>query len=129
LGAEFLDETYMPVFGQIQYKFRDTKFTPFVNFQLGYLVPIEDTRHSQSAVYYDYSSSYYPYPQSNEQLNNKGGLFINPSIGFQHSSSDNFGWFFSFGYRHHQLNYSGKDGYKLETNISRLSLNIGFIFN
>lgn len=36
LGTEFLDETYMPAFAQIQYKFRDSRFTPFLNLQLGY---------------------------------------------------------------------------------------------
>ena len=129
LGTEFLDESYMPVFAQFQYKFRNANFTPFVNLQLGYEVPLEDVSHSQSGIYYDYSSSYYPYPQTNEKLKTNGGYMINPSIGFQRFSSENFGWFFSFGYRHHQLNYSGENGYKLETNFSRLSLKIGFIFN
>ena len=129
LGTEFLDESYMPVFAQVRYKFRDTKFTPFVNLQFGYQVPIEDANRSQAVIYYDYSSSYYPYPQNNGKLDTKGGFLVNPSIGFQRMTSENFGWFFSFGYRHHQLNYSGDNGYKLETNYSRLSLKIGFIFN
>ncbi|HZL10898.1 MAG TPA: hypothetical protein VFC65_12955 [Prolixibacteraceae bacterium] len=129
IGAEFLDESYMPAFAQFQYKFRDTKFTPFVNLQVGYMVPLEDANRSQSVIYYDYSSSYYPPPQSDGKLNAEGGFMINPSIGFQKFPSDNFGWFFSFGYRHHQLNYSGDNDYKLEANFSRLSLKIGFIFN
>lgn len=128
LGAEFFEESYLPVFAQFQYKFRDTKFTPFVNLQAGYQVPLEDGNRGQ-IVYYDYSSSYYPYPQNNSKLNAEGGYLINPSIGFQRFTSDSFGWFFSFGYRYHQLNYSGENGYKLETNFSRLSLKIGFIFN
>lgn len=128
LGAEFFEESYLPVFAQFQYKFRDTKFTPFVNLQAGYQVPLEDGNRGQ-IVTYDYSSSYYPYPQPNSKLNAEGGYLINPSIGFQRFTSDNFGWFFSFGYRYHQLNYSGENGYKLETNFSRLSLKIGFIFN
>ncbi len=128
LGAEFLDESYMPAFAQIQYKFRDTKFTPFFNLQLGYQVPLEDGNRQQYSNYYS-TSSYWPYPQTNTKLNAEGGYLINPSIGFQRFTSDNFGWFFSFGYRHHQLNYSGDNGYKLETNYSRLSLKIGFIFN
>ncbi len=128
LGAEFFEESYLPAFAQIQYKFRDTKFTPFVNLQAGYQVPLEDGNRSQ-LITYDYSSSYYPYPQNNSKLNAEGGYLINPSIGFQRFTSDNFGWFFSFGYRYHQLNYSGENAYKLETNFSRLSLKIGFIFN
>ncbi|MDP3915650.1 MAG: hypothetical protein Q8R96_18140 [Bacteroidota bacterium] len=129
LGAEFFEESYMPVFAQFQYKFRDTKFTPFVNLQAGYQVPLEDGNRSQLITYNYSSSSYWPYPQNNSKLNAEGGYLINPSIGFQRFTSDNFGWFFSFGYRYHQLNYSGENGYKLETNFSRLSLKIGFIFN
>ncbi|MDO8927888.1 MAG: hypothetical protein Q7W54_02755 [Bacteroidota bacterium] len=129
VGAEFFEESYMPAFAQIQYKFRDTKFTPFVNLQVGYQVPLEDGNRSQLITYNYSTSSYWPYPQNNSKLNAEGGYLINPSIGFQRFTSENFGWFFSFGYRHHQLNYSGDNGYKLETNFSRLSLKIGFIFN
>jgi len=48
LGAEFLDETYMPAFAQIQYKFRQTGFTPFVNLQVGYQVPLEKLYNKRS---------------------------------------------------------------------------------
>lgn len=130
LGSEFLDESYMPVFGQVQYKFRDSKFTPFFNLQVGYQVPLEKESNKNFNNYYvDYSSSYWPGYQTNQKLETEGGFLINPSFGFQRFTSDNFGWFFSFGYRHHQLNYSGENRYKLETNFSRLSLKIGFIFN
>lgn len=130
LGTEFLEESYMPTFAQIQYKFRDTKFTPFFNLQAGWQVALEDGNRSHYTNYYPTStSSYWPYPQTSEKLNAEGGFMINPSIGFQRFTSENFGWFFSFGYRHHQLNYTGDNGYELETNFSRLSLKIGFIFN
>ncbi len=129
LGTEFLDESYMPAFAQFQYKFRETRFTPFANLQVGYMVPLEDGNRQHYSDYYSSSSYYWPGPQTSEKLNAGGGLMINPSIGFQQFPSDNFGWFFSFGYRHHQLNYEGDKGYKLETNFSRLSLKIGFIFN
>jgi len=130
LGTEFFDESYMPVFGQFQYRFRDTKFTPFFNLQVGYQIAIEDGNRENYINYYSpSSSSYYPYPQTSGKLNAEGGLLLNPSFGFQRYTSENFGWFLSFGYRHHQLNYSGDNGYKLETNFSRLSLKIGFIFN
>lgn len=128
LGTEFLEESYMPAFAQFQYKFRDARFTPFVNLQVGYQVALEDgnRRHYTN---YSSSSSYVYYPQTSEKLNAEGGFLINPSVGFQRFTSDNFGWFFGFGYRYHQLNYSGDNSYKLETNYSRLSLKIGFIFN
>ena len=134
IGAEFLQETYMPAYGQLQWRFRDTKTTPFLNLQLGYQVPLEDV-HSSQPIYYgyssahDYSSAYYPSPQANTKVHADGGYLVNPSFGFQHFSSENLGWFFSFGYRYHQLNYSGDNSYKLETNFSRLSLKFGFIFN
>lgn len=127
-GAEFLQETYMPAFGQLQIRFRDSKFTPFINLQAGYQLPLEDAKRYQP-VYYDYSSSIWPGPQYNTELDAEGGYMLNPSLGFQRFSSDNFGWFFAFGYRYHELHYEGKNGYKLETNLSRLSLKIGFIFN
>lgn len=130
LGAEFLDETYMPAFVQVQYRIRTSGFSPFVNLQAGYQVPLEkESRTNFNNYYVDYSSSYWPGYQINQKLETEGGLLINPSIGFQQFTSDNFGWFFSFGYRYHQLNYSGENSYKLETNFSRLSLKIGFIFN
>lgn len=127
-GAEFLQETYMPAFGQLQIRFRDSKFTPFINLQGGYQVPLEDAKGYQP-IYYSSSSFIWPYPQPNQELKAEGGYLINPSLGFQRFTSNNFGWFFSFGYRYHELNYKGDNGYRLETNLSRLSLKIGFIFN
>jgi hypothetical protein len=131
LGADFLDETYMPAFAQFQYQFRKSKFTPFVNVQAGYEIPLEGKSRKNFNNYYVTSDSYYYYPGYlyNEKLDNEGGFMINPSIGFLRATSENFGWFFAFGFRYHQLNYSGKNDYKLETNYSRLSLKIGFIFN
>lgn len=127
-GAEFLQETYMPAFGQLQIRFRDSRFTPFINLQAGYQVPLEDARGYQPN-YYSSSSFIWPYPQPTQELEAEGGYLINPSLGFQRFTSNNFGWFFSFGYRYHELNYKGNNGYRLETNLSRLSLKIGFIFN
>lgn len=131
LGVDFLDETYMPAFAQIQYKFRNTKFTPFVNLQAGYEIPLEKKSRKNFNNYYVTSDYYYYNPgyRYNEKLDNEGGFMINPSLGFMRMTSENFGWFFAFGYRYHKLNYSGKNEYKLETNYSRLSLKIGFIFN
>jgi hypothetical protein len=126
LGAEFLDETYMPAFAQFRYKFRETSFTPIVNLQVGYQVPLEKESRTN---FNNYNVDYTSYYQNNQKLQTEGGFLINPSIGFQQFTSDNIGWFFMVGYRYHQLNYSGDNGYKLETNISRLSLKIGFIFN
>ena len=129
LGADFLDETYMPAFVQFQYKFRNSAFSPFVGVQAGYEIPLEKKSRKSFNNYYSSSSVYYPGYINYEKLDNEGGFLINPSVGFMRMTSENFGWFFAFGYRYHQLNYSGKNEYKLETNYSRLSLKIGFIFN
>jgi hypothetical protein len=131
IGAEFFDETYMPAFAQVQYKFRNTRFTPFVNMQFGYMIPLEDSKYQYNNYYYPSYSDFYPggQGQTNGKLKTEGGYMINPSFGFQRFTSENFGWFFSFGYRYHQLNYSGDNEYKLEENYSRLSLKIGVIFN
>lgn len=128
LGTEFLNETYMPAFAQLQYNFRTSQFTPFANLQIGYQVPLDETTRSQSPIYYNYSSVW-PGTANNQKLDTNGGFMINPSVGFKRHISNNFGWFFAFGYRYHQLNYSGEKNYQLETNYSRLSLKIGFIFN
>ncbi len=130
LGVDFLDETYMPAFAQIQYKFRNSKLTPFVNLQAGYEIPLEKKSRKNFNNYYTSSSSYY-YPgyQYYGKLDNEGGYLINPQIGFMCATSENFGWFFAFGFRYHKINYSGENDYKLETNYSRLSLKIGFTFN
>lgn len=125
IGAEFMEETYMPAFAQFQYRLRDSRFTPVVNLQTGYEVPLEESRQNQPYVYYDI---YYPYPQNNGKLHANGGFLINPSFGFHQTISENFGWFFAFGYRYHRLSYSGENSYRLEKNYSRLSLKIGFTF-
>lgn len=124
IGAEFMEETYMPAFVQFQYRFRESRFTPLFNLQAGYEIPIEETKQTPPYYYY-YDISY---PQFDEKLDTQGGFLINPSFGFQQTVSENFGWFFSFGYRYHQLNYSGSNSYKLDKNYSRLSLKIGFTF-
>jgi len=126
LGTEFFEESYMPAFTQVQYKFRNTRFTPFVNMQLGYEVPFENGNRQNYSNYYPYMYNYY---NASHKLNAKGGILINPSFGFQHFQTENFGWYFAIGYRYHELNYTGDKGYKFETEFSRLSLKIGFIFN
>ncbi len=129
LGFDFLDETYMPAFIQLQYKFRSSGFSPFMSLQVGYEIPLEKQNRKVFNDYYRSSSTvYYPTSQEYDKLDNNGGFLINPSLGFMRMTSDNFGWFFAFGYHYNKLSYSGKDDYKLETSYSRLSLKIGFIF-
>ncbi|HBL75197.1 MAG: hypothetical protein A2W90_05970 [Bacteroidetes bacterium GWF2_42_66] len=125
LGVEFWNESYLPVFCILQYQLRDTRFTPFINLQTGYLVPLGD---SNISVPYYSSSSYWPNPNYTE-LDANGGFMINPSFGIRSMMNPNFGWSFSFGYRFHRLNYSGDNEYSTEYNFNRLTLRVGIIFN
>jgi hypothetical protein len=130
IGIEFYDESYVPVFGQLKYRFRHTDFSPMVSCQAGYLLPVEET-NKQSYTYYDYrpwSSSIY-YPPNSSKLDADGGFFINPAVGFEHRIHSGLGWYAAFGYRFHTLNYSGTNSYKLEEEYNRFSLKVGIIFN
>ncbi len=129
-GVEFFKETYLPGLASVQYKFRDSRSTPYLFFEGGYLIPVEDSRQ----VYYDLlpanSTLYriYPYPQNNE-MKAKGGMVLNPGIGYRHMLSPNFGMSLSFGYRFNRLNYSGEKDYELDIDYNRLSVKLGIIFN
>lgn len=126
LGVEFWNESYMPLTVNFQYLLRDTHFTPFVSLQGGYLIALGDAVMS-NPYYYSYSSVW-PNPNSST-LDANGGVVINPSFGIRSMVNQNFGWSFSFGYRYHQLNYSGEKDYSTEYNFNRLTLKVGIIFN
>lgn len=129
LGVELLDETYMPVFANFQYKFRNSNSTPFVFVRAGYQAPIEDTRKVYNNQYYrSMSSSYYPY-YNEQELENKGGFLINPGIGYQRMYSSSFGMTVTFGYQHHRLHYEGEKEYALDVDYNRLTIKLGIIFN
>jgi len=123
LGVEFWNESYMPVYLNANYLFREARFTPFIGFQAGYLVSLGDV--ASNPVYY-YDSGFAPYNAITEA---DGGIMINPSFGFRSMTNPNFGWTFSFGYRYHQLKYKGEKEYSTEYNFNRLTLKIGIIFN
>lgn len=127
-GVEFFEESYMPAFINLEYYLRNSHFTPFVGLQGGYLIPLDDKTHSLDYRYYLSSSSYWPGPQTQE-VEPDGGFMLNPSFGFKGMVSQNFGWMFSFGYRFHQLDFSGEDDYGIERNYNRLSVRVGIIFN
>lgn len=130
LGVELLDETYMPVYANFEYKFRNSKSTPFVFVRAGYQVPLEDTRKVYNDYYYSpWSSSYYPGDYSQQELENKGGFLINPGIGYQRMYSSSFGMTVTFGYQHHRLHYEGEKEYALDVDYNRLTIKLGIIFN
>lgn len=132
IGLEFLKETYLPVFANIEYKLRNSWSTPYIFLKSGYEIPIEDSQ----AVYYGVQPYYYdsfmpwPYPDNyNQELGPKGGFLINPGIGYQRMFSSGFGMSFAFGYQFHRLSYKGENEYRLDIDYNRLTIKLGVIFN
>ncbi len=132
LGAEFLKETYLPVTANLIYRLRTTRFSPFAMLQAGYELPIEDSRMLYYEVVPDwwYSSSSYwigPWPNSTTKLKAKGGILLNPSVGFIQYFNSGFGMSLSFGYRFHRLSFDGENGYRVNIDYNRLSVKLGII--
>jgi hypothetical protein len=124
-GVDFLEESYMPAFLNLEFHFRKTSFTPFLGVQGGYMVPLDNEVETNSIYYSGYGYGYY----NQQTLENQGGLMVNPSFGFVSHINENLGWTLSFGYRYHQITLKGDDHYKLETNYNRFSVKVGIIFN
>ncbi len=129
VGVEFLKETYLPVFVNLEYKFRDSYSTPYLFLKIGYQVPLEESREIYYYGYQPWSSSIWPgpnYPQ--EPMDTKGGFLINPGVGYQRMFSSGFGMSFAFGYQFHRLHYSGENDYGLDIDYNRLTIKLGIIF-
>lgn len=129
IGLEFLKETYLPVYLNLEYKFRDSYSTPYVFLKTGYQFAIEESR----TVYYDVYpmwSSIWPGPNYyNENMEAKGGFLINSGVGYQRMFSSGFGMSFAFGYQFHRLHYKGENDYSLDIDYNRLTIKLGVIFN
>jgi hypothetical protein len=134
-GVEFLNETHLPVFANIEYRFREAGISPYLFVKAGYCFPLEDTRMTYYQVvpyYYSTVSSYIwpgPWYYGNEELKAKGGLLLNPGFGMSVLFSNNFGMSFSVGYRYSRLHYKGENNYGLDVDYNRLSISLGIIFN
>lgn len=129
-GVEFLKESYLPVYANFEYKFKNSFSTPYVFFKVGYQIAVEDSR----TVYYDIYpvwSSFAPWPNQtgNENLVAKGGILFNSGIGYQRMFSSGFGMSFSFGYQFHRLQYKGEQDYQLDIDYNRLTVKLGILFN
>jgi hypothetical protein len=61
-------------------------------------------------------------------LEGSRGFLFNPGFGFTSMFGPNLGFNIAAGYRHHALNYSGKDKYELQQRYNRISLSLGLIF-
>lgn len=128
-GLEFLKESYLPVFLNFEYKFRNAYSSPYLFFKGGYQIPIEESR----TIYYNGIqpwSSFWPGPHyQNEIMKTKGGILLNPGIGFQRMFTSGFGMSFAFGYQFHRLHYTGEKDYALDIDYNRLSIKLGITFN
>lgn len=123
VGIEYyMEQSYIPVFANFEYKFRQTRFSPLIFLKTGYLLPGE--KQHTSELYEQYESRNLP----PKYLNASGGGFINPGFGFTSMVGDNFGFYFTIGYRHHSLNFKGKEKYELEQRYNRLCLSLGITF-
>lgn len=131
IGLEFLKETYLPAFVNVEYKLRNSWSTPYFFLKTGYEVPLEESNeiyYSVQPYYYD-SFMPWPYPNNyNQSLDTKGGFMINPGLGYQRLFSSGFGMSFAFGYQFHRLSYSGENDYQLDIDYNRLTIKLGFIF-
>lgn len=129
LGVDFLDETYTPVFANLEYHFRSSEITPFVGVKLGYLVPTTDKVSYQSSSFgvYDANFNYYPYYSSN--MEPKGGFMVNPTIGFISYMNAHIGFSLAVGYRYCGTKLEGENNHTLETDYNRLSIHLGILFN
>lgn len=131
IGVEFLKESYMPVFLNLEYRLRQTATSPYIFVKAGYQVPLEESR----TVYYDVYppwSSVWPGPggyYGMDNLDAKGGILLNPGLGFMHSFSSGFGMSLAFGYQFHRLHYSGETDYSLDVDYNRLTVKLGLFFH
>lgn len=129
LGVEFLKESYLPVFLNLEYKFREAASTPYLFLKGGYQVPLEDSRELYYDVWPAWSSIWPGSAHEPETLDPKGGVLFNPGIGYQHYYSPGFGMSVAFGYQFHRLHYEGENDYGLDIDYNRLTIKIGILFN
>lgn len=130
VGFEFFNETYMPLFANVEYKFRNSYSSPYAFMKLGYQIPLENADGLYYNGYEPWRNNIWPGPTYvNQNSDTRGGLLINPGLGYQHLFSPNFGMSFALGYQFHRLKYKGENGYRLDIDYNRLTIKLGFIFN
>ena len=128
IGIEFLKESYLPVFINLEYKLRDSHSTPYLFLKSGYQIPLEESRDIYYSSYQPWSSIWPGPDYSQEPMDTKGGFLINPGVGYQRMFSNEFGMSFAFGYQFHRLKYSGDNDYELDIDYNRLTIKLGIIF-
>jgi len=124
-GAEFLQESYLPLVLDARYYFRTQKLSPFVFVQGGYAIPLDNETENYHLAYSDsYWSGY-------DLLKPKGGWLFNPGVGIKSMFSDNLGITFSIAYRFQRLNYDKEEeeiDKVMEIDLNRLEIKFGILF-
>jgi opacity protein-like surface antigen len=122
LGIDLMSEVYMPIVGDLKYTFQSSKISPFVYFQGGYSISLENPDP------YDYE--YYDYYESD--LESKGGYILNPGIGFKINLNDRNAVSFAIGYKYSEMNhtYNEYNGQTIDRKIksNRIILGFGYYF-
>ncbi len=130
VGIELLKESYLPVFANIEYKFRNPRSTPYLFLKVGYQIPLEESQAIYNDIYPVWRD-YWPgpgYGNSQGKMDTRGGFLINQGMGYQRMFSLGFGMSVAFGYQFHRLHYSGENDYGLDIDYNRLTIKLGIIF-
>jgi hypothetical protein len=127
-GVEFFKESYLPVFLNAEYKMRNSYSTPYFFLKAGYEVAIDESRTLYYDVYPSWSSIWPGPNYSQDNLDAKGGVMVNPGMGYMYLFSPGFGMSVAFGYQFHRLHYTGSKDYGLDIDYNRLTIKVGIIF-
>lgn len=112
-GVEWMDVTVMPLGPNLKVFIPNkNKSSFFLGLSGGYAIALEDME------FWEY-----------EIIDTKGGAFFNTEFGYIIPSKQNFNFFFAFGYRYHEFEFTRKDWYLNEvdrkTTYNRFSIRIG----
>ncbi len=125
-GVEFFSETYLPVVADLRYYFKGQGVQPFFGIQGGYSFALDKP---DEQFVYQTGDMWWPQPSGTPlELEAKGGLLLNPSLGISTSLNQNLALTFSAGYRIMRHQYCREDNYTIDIDYNRLSLKIGLLF-
>ena len=131
VGVHFFNETYLPVVADFRYFLRKQGPLPFVSLQTGYSIPVGG-EYTQSYYYANdvlVKPGIWPGPtQTVQDASARGGILINPSVGFQTQINESLALTFSAGYCYLRHRYGKEETYKMDVDYNRLSLKIGLQF-
>jgi hypothetical protein len=120
-GAEFLGQTFAPLFLEYRYTFKDRKFSPYLFMRSGVLIHLGNDENT-------YDSSY---PQYYYAKDYKGGASLNIGTGLSWAGED-VETYLSFSYRYAQTSYVQSEYNQQDVtytnNYNRLEVKFGFRF-